>query len=70
MDVDGEFILHCTDEFCRVRERMLRHTLYQWRRMPADMIMKDITTVRNDPRRLWEWSAIAIEETLAFADRS
>jgi hypothetical protein len=23
--------------------------------------MKDISTVRNDPRRLWEWEKIAME---------
>ena len=27
-----------------------------------EFIMKDISTVRRDPRRLWEWSRIAMEE--------
>lgn len=27
-----------------------------------EFIMKDISTVRYDPRRLWEWSEIAVEE--------
>ncbi len=30
----------------------------------VELIMKDISTVRYDPRRLWRWSEIAIEETL------
>jgi hypothetical protein len=27
----------------------------------VELIMKDISTVRNDPRRLWEWADIAME---------
>ncbi|MEN8127549.1 MAG: hypothetical protein ABFR90_07055, partial [Planctomycetota bacterium] len=27
-----------------------------------EFIMKDISTVRHDPKRLWEWSQIAMEE--------
>lgn len=27
-----------------------------------EFIMKDISTVRHDPKRLWEWAAIAMEE--------
>ena len=27
-----------------------------------EFIMKDISTVRHDPRRLWEWSQIAMDE--------
>ncbi|HSW42107.1 MAG TPA: hypothetical protein VLM76_06330 [Patescibacteria group bacterium] len=26
---------------------------------PAEFTLKDISTVRRDPRRLWEWAAIA-----------
>ena len=29
-----------------------------------EFIMKDISTVRRDPRRLWEWSQIAMEEVM------
>ena len=29
-----------------------------------EMILKDISTVRYDPQRLWRWSEIALEETL------
>jgi hypothetical protein len=27
----------------------------------VELIMKDISTVRYDPRRLWEWAEIAME---------
>jgi hypothetical protein len=27
-----------------------------------EFIMKDISTVRHDPKRLWEWTRIAMEE--------
>ncbi|MHC5158067.1 MAG: hypothetical protein ACYSOZ_08250 [Planctomycetota bacterium] len=27
-----------------------------------EFIMKDISTVRHDPKRLWQWSEIAMEE--------
>lgn len=28
---------------------------------PAEIIMKDVSTVRNDPHRLWEWARIAVD---------
>ena len=28
--------------------------------------MKDISTVRYQPQRLWEWATIAMEEAQAF----
>lgn len=31
-------------------------------RCHVELIMKDISTVRYDPKRLWEWAAIAMEE--------
>jgi len=31
-----------------------------------EFIMKDISTVRRDPKRLWEWSQIAMEEVENF----
>ncbi|HNR34728.1 MAG TPA: hypothetical protein PKO36_06080 [Candidatus Hydrogenedentes bacterium] len=30
----------------------------------VELIMKDISTVRNQPQRLWEWAAIAMEEAM------
>ena len=29
-----------------------------------EFLLKDITTVKGDPRRLWRWSEIALEETM------
>lgn len=29
-----------------------------------EMLLKDLTTVNNDPKRLWRWSEIALEETM------
>lgn len=29
-----------------------------------EFLLKDISTVRNDPQRLWRWSEIALEETM------
>ena len=31
-----------------------------------EFIMKDISTVRRDPKRLWEWAQIAKEEVENF----
>jgi hypothetical protein len=39
MDVDGELALRCADPWARDLEQTLRRTLYQWRHMPADMIV-------------------------------
>ena len=33
----------------------------------VELIMKDISTVRYQPQRLWQWAAIAIEEVEEFA---
>ncbi len=30
----------------------------------VELIMKDVSTVRNHPQRLWEWTAIAMEEAM------
>ncbi|MBQ3177464.1 MAG: hypothetical protein IJB52_06560 [Clostridia bacterium] len=29
-----------------------------------ELLLKDISTIRNDPARLWRWSEIALEETI------
>lgn len=34
--------------------------------VPLEMILKDISTVREDPSRLWRWAEIAMEETSNF----
>ncbi len=41
MDVDGELTLQCADPWLREVETGLRRLLYQWRHMPADMIVSD-----------------------------
>jgi hypothetical protein len=37
---------------------------------PAELIMKDISTVRYQPQRLWQWAAIACEVVEEFAERN
>ena len=32
--------------------------------------MKDISTVRYQPQRLWQWAAIGGEEAEAFAEKT
>ena len=43
----------------------LRHTIRAAKEngVCLEMILKDISTVRHDPRRLWRWAEIAREET-------
>ena len=36
-------------------------------RLGLELLLKDISTVNNDPRRLWRWSQIAMEETMNAA---
>ena len=42
-------------------EKDLRHTLEVCERYgcPVEITLKDISTVRYQPRRLWEWADIA-----------
>jgi len=42
-------------------EQDLRETLEACRRhgCPVEFILKDISTVRYEPRRLWEWAEVA-----------
>jgi hypothetical protein len=35
--------------------------LDQTRGLSVELIMKDISTVRYDPRRLWEWASLAMQ---------
>ncbi|MDP7239225.1 MAG: hypothetical protein QGI34_21100, partial [Candidatus Latescibacteria bacterium] len=46
----------------RVVEQDLRETLDQCTThgCPLEFILKDISTVRYEPQRLWEWSDIAM----------
>lgn len=62
--------LLATDTFDEqlVRED-LRRTMEAAKRydVPLEIILKDISTVRNDPARLWRWAEIATEETANFS---
>jgi hypothetical protein len=42
--------------------RELRELLERGRGCHVELIMKDISTVRRQPQRLWEWAQIAMEE--------
>lgn len=46
----------------------LRRTMEAAKRynVPLEMILKDISTLQNDPTRLWRWAQIAAEETANF----
>jgi len=41
MNVNDELTLRCCHPWARDQERELRRTLYQWRHLPADMIVSD-----------------------------
>ena len=45
----------------------LREFLEQARGCHVELIMKDISTVRRQPQRLWDWARIAMEEAEAWA---
>ncbi len=45
----------------------LRETLEKTRGCVVEVIMKDISTVRYEPRRLWEWAQIAADMTAEYA---
>lgn len=42
MDVDGELLLRCEDDFCRGQEMLLRQTLYVEKHLPGDNIVEDV----------------------------
>jgi hypothetical protein len=41
--------------------RNLVDVLEKTRGCVVEIVMKDISTVRDEPRRLWEWAAIAMD---------
>lgn len=47
--------------------QLLREALEKTRGCAVEVIMKDISTVRYQPQRLWEWAALAAEVTAEFA---
>jgi hypothetical protein len=57
--------LLATDSFSEDAARSdIRRTIAAAKRhgRKLEMILKDISTVRNDPKRLWRWAEIAMEE--------
>ncbi len=48
-------------------ESYLRDVLTRTRGCHVELVLKDITTVRRDPRRLWAWSEIATRLAQEFA---
>jgi hypothetical protein len=56
------------DQWNPVRARQeIRDFLEAARGCHVELIMKDISTVRRQPQRLWEWARIAVEEAEQFA---
>ena len=47
MDVDGELALRTEDSFCRGIETQLRRTLYSWKHMRADMVVRPFVTIHK-----------------------
>ena len=47
--------------------RRYRESLEITRGCPVEIVLKDISTVRSEPRRLWEWTRLASEEAERFA---
>jgi hypothetical protein len=45
----------------------LRSALQKTRGCHVEIILKDISTVRGEPERLWSWAEIAMEEVQRFA---
>lgn len=50
-----------------VARKYLRNALEKTQNCAVEVIMKDISTVRYQPQRLWEWASIAAEEAERFA---
>ena len=47
--------------------RMLVDVLEKTRGCCVELIMKDVSTCRRDPQRLWDWCRIAMEVVENFA---
>ena len=50
-----------------IARKVLNETLEKTQGCVVEIIMKDISTVRYEPQRLWEWADIAVEETEKLA---
>ena len=47
--------------------RQLREALEKTRGLHVELIMKDVSTIRYEPHRLWEWQRMAMELVDEFA---
>lgn len=47
MDVDGELVLQCENEFCRDLENRFRRILYLWKHMPVDMVVEPYVEIHK-----------------------
>jgi hypothetical protein len=61
---DPSYLAHATFDEELVRKD-LRRTIAAAKEngLALELLLKDITTIKGDPRRLWRWSEIALEET-------
>ena len=62
---DPGYLAHATFDEELVRKD-LRRTMAAAKAhgLGLELLLKDITTVKGDPKRLWRWSEIALEETM------
>ena len=66
MYLDDELVLRCTDPECRGYEEFLRHTLYQWKYFPVDMVVESFIRV---PRAIYNIGfGIEVLENIAVTD--
>ena len=66
LDVDGLLELRCRDEFCRSIERDLRRKLYQWKHLPADMVIEPYVDVPKVVTGVDDFGVTPQETTLAL----
>lgn len=66
--MNDELTLRAEHPWARDQERDLRQFLEKAAGgCHVELIMKDISTVRRQPRRLWEWASLAMEVAEEFA---
>lgn len=66
MDVDGELTTRCQAAWCQRLETGLRRLLYQWRHLPADMVVSDYLTSPLAIRSTWY--GLGFQEDVAVTD--
>ena len=69
MDVDGELTLQAEDDFCRGIEQTLRRTLYSWKHMRGDMVVRPMLDVPKVIRGM-DFGIQVVEDTVATDARS